>query len=139
LRASRGSSELSGESRRIQRVEKELRHVVAGYLLTGLRGSFSCLISVTHVKVSPDLRHAKVYVSLMGDSKAKQADWLLLEKQVSEIQRHVGANLKLKFTPRLQLFLDSSADEVDKIQRILNDIKAGEMQLRPSVEGEDEG
>lgn len=63
---------MPGENRRIQRVEKELRHLVAGYFLTGLKDPLSCLSSVVGVKVSPDLRHAKVYVSLMGEPKSKR-------------------------------------------------------------------
>lgn len=134
---------MSEVSRRIHRVEKELRHLVAGYFLTGLKHRPVCLASVTQVKVSPDLRYAKVFVSLLGEASDKASDWELIKGQLSFIQRYVGQNLKLKFTPRLQLFLDKSADEVEKIQRILHEIEKGNSDSMsgaiPNSEKEEDG
>ncbi|MCB0385249.1 MAG: 30S ribosome-binding factor RbfA [Bdellovibrionales bacterium] len=113
---------MAGPNRRILRVEKELRQLVAGYLTTGLKEPLMGLASVTRVQVSPDLRHSKVFVSIIGKVEDRDEDWSLLEEQLPEIQRHVGRHLKMKYTPKVQMILDTSGEYADKIERMLAEV-----------------
>jgi len=106
-------------NRRLQRVEKELRQLIAGYLTTGLKEPLAGFASVNRVQVSSDLRHGKVFVSIMGQEEDRSEDWGVLEEQLPEIQRHVSRQLQMKYTPKIQLILDTSADHAEKIDQIL--------------------
>ncbi|MCB0364376.1 MAG: 30S ribosome-binding factor RbfA [Bdellovibrionaceae bacterium] len=129
---------MAGPNRRILRVEKELRQLIAGYLTTGLKEPLMGLASVTRVQVSPDLRHGKVFVSIIGDQANRDDDWSLLEEQLPEIQRHVGRQLKMKYTPKVQLILDTSAEYADKIERMLAEVQKTGRSLAVEEDGDED-
>ena len=79
-------------------------------------------ISVTEVRMSPDLRQAKVYVKpLLGGDEAEVLT--ALRRNTAYLQREVAQRLGLKFAPRLKFLADESCDEADLIERLLNDPK----------------
>lgn len=99
------------ESRRVQRVQKELNHLVSQYLLTDWKGPCPGLLSVAHVDVTPDLRSAKVYISVMTQEEDGLALFEeLLEDQKSFVQHYISKNLRMKFCPRLSFKLGSYGD-----------------------------
>ncbi|MCC7404176.1 MAG: 30S ribosome-binding factor RbfA [Bdellovibrionales bacterium] len=114
---------MEGNNRRILRVEKELRQIVANYLISGLKEPLTGLASVTRVQISPDLRYGKVFVSIVGADDQREEDWAILNEQLGEIQRYVGRQFKTKYTPKVQLILDTSAEYADKIERLLDEVK----------------
>ena len=79
-------------------------------------------ISVTEVRMSPDLRQAKVYVKpLLGGD---EADVLAaLRRNTAYLQREVAQRLGLKFAPKLKFLADESFDEAERIDRLLSDPK----------------
>lgn len=114
---------MEGNNRRILRVEKELRQLVANYLISGLKEPLTGLASVTRVQVSPDLRYGKIFVSIVGADDHREDDWATLNEQIGEIQRYVGRHFKTKYTPKVQLILDTSAEYAEKIERLLDEVK----------------
>jgi ribosome-binding factor A len=79
-------------------------------------------ITVTEVRVSPDLKVAKVYVSVFGDANRKQRSMELLEQEKSFVRSELGHSIRLKFTPSLIFYLDESLDRAMNINSILNKI-----------------
>jgi len=79
-------------------------------------------MTVTEVRVSPDLRVAKVYVSIFGDAERKQTSMGLLEQEKGFIRSELGHSIRLKFTPSIIFYLDESLDRAMNINRILNQI-----------------
>lgn len=79
-------------------------------------------ISVTEVRMSPDLRQARVYVKpLLGGG---EEDVLTaLRRNTAYLQREVAQRLGLKFAPKLKFTADESFDEAERIERLLNDPK----------------
>ena len=77
-------------------------------------------ISVTEVRMSPDLRQAKVYVKplLGGDEEDVLA---ALRRNTAYLQREVAQHLGLKFAPKLKFLADESFDEAERIERLLGD------------------
>jgi len=77
-------------------------------------------ISVTEVRMSPDLRQARVYVKplLGGDEEAVLK---ALRQNTAYLQREVAGRLGLKFAPRLRFHPDESFEEADRIERLLDD------------------
>jgi len=79
-------------------------------------------LTVTEVRMSPDLKIAKVYVSVFGDSNRKKQSMDLLEQEKSFLRSELGHHIRLKFTPSLFFYLDESLDRAMNINRILNQL-----------------
>lgn len=82
----------------------------------------SGLITVTEVRMSPDLKIAKVYVSIFGDQAQKEKSLAFLEEHKPFVRSELGHNIRLKFTPSIAFYLDESLDRAMKIETILNRI-----------------
>jgi len=80
------------------------------------------LMTVTEVRVTPDLRQAKVYVSVFGEQDRKQIAMDLLEEQKSTIRSAVGQAVRLRFTPEIVFVLDTTMDKAVKLEKIFKQI-----------------
>ena len=117
----------SGEDQsvRLLKVGERVRHILSELLARGeahdevLRAHN---ISVTEVRMSPDLRNAKVYVKpLLGEDEAVVIK--ALRTNTAFFQREVAQRLGLKFAPKLQFRADESFDEASRIEDLLDDPK----------------
>lgn len=79
-------------------------------------------ITVTEVHMSPDLKIAKVYISVFGDAARKEKTLSMLEEQKGFIRSTLGHNIRLKFTPSLAFYLDETLDRAMHIENILHKI-----------------
>jgi len=79
-------------------------------------------LTVTEVRMTPDLKTARIYVSIFGDKPRKEKSLGMLEEQKSFIRSELGHNVRLKYTPSLLFFLDDTLDRVMKIEGIINQI-----------------
>jgi ribosome-binding factor A len=114
-------------SQRQLRVGEELRHALAGLLERGaLRepALVDAVITVTEVRVSPDLRQATAFVMPLGGDRA--ADVLAgLARSAGYLRRELGKAVPLRYTPELGFALDTSFDHASRIDALLH---------RPEVE-----
>ncbi len=114
-----------GRSVRLLRVGEQVRHILSELLLRGevhdeVLSSQS--VSVTEVRMSPDLRHAKVFVKpLLGSDE--EAVIKALRTNTAFFQREVAARTKMKYAAKLKFLADESFDEVARIDNLLNDPK----------------
>ena len=113
------------QSVRVLKVGERVRHILSELLARGeahddvLRAH---TISVTEVRMTPDLRNAKAYVKpLMGEDET--AVLKALRTNTAFFQKEVAQRLGLKFAPRLSSQPDESFDEADRIERLLSDPK----------------
>jgi ribosome-binding factor A len=113
------------QSVRLLKVGERVRHILSELLARGeahdeiLRAHN---ISVTEVRMSPDLRNAKVYVKpLLGEDEAVVVK--ALRTNTAFFQREVAQRLGLKFAPKLQFRADESFDEASRIESLLDDPK----------------
>jgi ribosome-binding factor A len=91
--------------RRIHRVEREIQHIVSSFLINEGQGLLPGIVSVAEVAVSRDLRHAKVFLSYLGDSESREACVEVVEDLRPEAQRRIARSLATKFCPRLRFFV----------------------------------
>ena len=110
------------ENRRIQKVEKEVRQVIANYLVGQFRGPLRGIVSVSRVVVSKDLRQAKVYITVFGSDEDREVSMEGLEAYAGEIQKEISRRLVMKFCPKLKFFIDEGADKVMKVDSILHEL-----------------
>ena len=114
-----------GRSVRLLRVGEQVRHILSELLLRGevhdeVLNSQS--VSVTEVRMSPDLRHAKVFVKpLLGSDE--EAVIKALRTNTAFFQKEVAARTKMKYAAKLKFLPDESFDEVARIDNLLNDPK----------------
>ena len=123
------STSSQGPSQRQLRVGEQLRHIVAETLQRGHFHHEALIdaghISVTEVRVSPDLKNATAYVMSLG---GKNMDEILpaLNESAAMFQKEIGRQNTMKFTPRIQFRTDNSFAEAQKIENILRDLNLPE-------------
>jgi ribosome-binding factor A len=82
-------------------------------------------VTLTQVEMSPDMRYATAWVSVLGSAKSKKDSLIGLGHACPYIQRRVGQAMKLRHTPRVRFKLDESLEQVEKIDRLLKEAQAG--------------
>jgi len=103
---------------RLQRVGDLIRSEVSELILRELKDPRIELTSITEVRVSPDLRHARVYVSVLGnESKVRSALAGLLSAS-GFIQRELGARLRLRYVPKLTFVHDESIERAAHLEEL---------------------
>lgn len=128
------------QSQRQLRVGQEIKKVIMSVLERGevrapeLHDAF---ITVTEVRVSPDLKYATAYVmTLNGKNLGQVLEMLKAEAWV--FKKQIAAKLQLRYTPELNFRVDDTFMEVDKIERLLHDPKVARDLQKPSEqEGEE--
>jgi ribosome-binding factor A len=112
---------------RPERVGAEIQAAVADLLGRGdLRDPRIGFITVTGVKVSPDLRVARVFWSSLGDDAARRETQAGLDAAKGYVRREVTSRVKLRVSPEVFFVFDGSVQEGDKIDRLLREVKAKE-------------
>jgi ribosome-binding factor A len=106
---------------RMRRVDEAMREVLSDVLTHELKDPRVGFVTVTDVKTSPDLRHARVYVSVLGDPEAVEASLEGLRSAHGFLQGRVGSELRLKNTPALQFVHDDTAERAQRLEQILKD------------------
>lgn len=79
-------------------------------------------LTITHVKVSPDLQVARVYYTTLGDAQGRRESARALERASPFLRRQIGGRLRLKRVPRLEFFFDESVERGDRVTRLLQDL-----------------
>jgi|SRR5437588_1971509 len=106
-------------SGRMRRVDEAVRSVIGDAIAKDLKDPRVGFVTVTAVKTSPDLRHARVYVSVLGDDAARAASLDGLRSAHGVLQRALAAELQLKHTPTLTFEYDESVDRGMRITRLM--------------------
>jgi ribosome-binding factor A len=88
--------------------------------------------TVTHVEMSPDLKHARIFISVMGSAEEQQNTMAALDSGKGFIRRELGSRLNLRNVPEISFKLDTSAEYSDRISRLLNELKAEEESRKSS-------
>ena len=106
-------------SERMRRVDEAIRQVLADALAGHLKDPRVGFVTVTDVKTSPDLRHARVFVSVLGDAPQREASLAGLDSAHGYLQGRIAAELHLKHTPELVFVYDAGTDRAMRVERLL--------------------
>ena len=104
---------------RMRRVDEAVREVLSGAITQEVKDPRIGFITVTAVETSPDLRHARVFVSVLGDDAQRRRSLDGLRSAHGFLQRRVATELRIKHTPTLDFIYDDSVDRSLRIQEIL--------------------
>jgi ribosome-binding factor A len=105
---------------RIRRVNEAMRAVLSDAIATDIKDPRVGFVTVTGVKTSPDLRHARVYVSVFGDDAAREGSLAGLRSAHGFLQGRLASELRLKHTPALTFEYDDTVDRGMRISEILD-------------------
>jgi ribosome-binding factor A len=108
---------------RAARVGDQIQAELASLLTRDVHDPGIGFITITRVKVSPDLQQARVYYTLIGDDKAKRESSRALDRATPFLRRQVGQRIRLKRVPELTFFYDESIEQGDRVERILQELK----------------
>ncbi|MDX3900639.1 MAG: 30S ribosome-binding factor RbfA [Sphingobium sp.] len=117
-----------GPSVRLLRVGEQVRHILSDILMRGdVHDDVLAkhVVSVTEVRMSPDLRHATVFIKpLLG--KDEEAVLKALRTNTAYLQREVASRMRLKYASKLKFLADDSFDEGSHIDKLLRDPKVAQ-------------
>jgi ribosome-binding factor A len=109
-------------SRRSAKVAEAVREQVSTAILFGLKDPRVKNVTVTRVEVSPDLRSAKVYVSVMGDEKMQRLTLRGLESARGFLQAKLAERVQIRYTPVLHFELDQGVKRSIEASRLLREV-----------------
>ncbi|MEK6227851.1 MAG: 30S ribosome-binding factor RbfA [Actinomycetota bacterium] len=120
----------------MRRVNEALREVLSARLAAGLKDPRIGFVTVTAVDASPDLRHARVYVSVLGDDDELEQSLAGLRSSHGYLQAGIARELRMKHTPTLEFVHDESIDHGFRISELLDtEAKDSASMPNPSDEG----
>ncbi len=110
-------------TRRQHRVNQLLREEISTIVLRELQDPHIGFATITDVEVSVDLRHAQVYVSVLGDENQKQQTMAAIQGTARRfIRSELADRLALKYIPELHFELDETADQAQRIEMLLEQV-----------------
>lgn len=105
--------------RRAQRIGGQIREVISGLLVRGLKDPRIGFATITAVRVTPDLKHALVYVSVLGSPEQQQESLTGLVAASAFLRRELAHRLRMRHVPDLRFELDTSAEYGARIEELL--------------------
>ena len=113
--------------RRIDRINELLRQEISVLLSRQIKDPrLDGLITITHVKTTNDMRNARVFLSVMGDSTAKKSALEGIESAATYLRRELRDRLAMKYVPFLSFAMDNTLDEADHLYQIMDQIQTGD-------------
>ncbi len=106
---------------RMRRVDEAIREVLSDALGHDLKDPRIGFVTVTDVKTSPDVRHARVFVTVLGGEDQRAASLEGLQSAHGVLQRRVASELRMKRTPALRFVYDDTTDRAMHIEELLTE------------------
>lgn len=113
-------------SQRTERIDELLRQEIGELLSREVGDPRIGFATVTEVETAPDLRHARVWISVIGQRGEREETIAALQHAMSFVRRSLGTRLRLKRIPELHVRLDDSAERGTRVLQLINELEAGE-------------
>ena len=113
---------MNKNSNRLGRIDEELKKEISNIINYDLKNpNITGLISVTKAKITPDLKYAQVYVSILNSKNTKET-LAILKKSSGFVRSEVAKRINLRITPEIIFVLDDSMEYGERIDKILKEI-----------------
>lgn len=110
------------KNQRLARIRKQLKEEVSDIIRREVRDPRIGFLTITDAEVSADLRHAKVFYTVLGDQAQVDRTQDALNSASGLIRSEFGQRVSLKFTPEISFHFDSSVQRAARIEELLNQI-----------------
>jgi ribosome-binding factor A len=111
---------------RMRRVDEAVREVLGDAVAQDLKDPRVGFVTVTEVRTSPDLRHARVFVSVLGTSAEREATLEGLRSAHGVLQARIARELRMKRTPALTFELDDTAERAARLESLIKHVEEDE-------------
>ena len=125
--------------RRRQQVGDLLRDHISEIIQREMRDPRLGFVSITRVEVSPDVRMARVFVSVYGSEDEQRNALVALTRATGFVRRQLGDRIEMRFTPEISFRLDRSMQHAETVARLLNDIDREERDRQREPDAQTEG
>jgi ribosome-binding factor A len=112
-------------SQRTERIDELLRQEIGSIVTREVRDPRIGFATITSVETTRDLRHAKVWVSVIGQPDEREATVAALRRAMPFVRHELGIRLRIKRIPDLHVQLDDTAERGTRILQLLSDLEAG--------------
>ncbi len=123
-------------SQRQESVGRELQEEIARIVQHDIDDPLIGFVTITDVDISPDLRHAIVYYSVLGDDEQKRESGKGIRRAAKYIRGLIAERLDLRYTPTLRFELDETAEKAQRIEELIRQ-EAEELDLDQETETEE--
>ena len=106
---------------RMRRVDEAVREVLSDVLTHEVKDPRVGFVTVTDVKTSPDLSHARVYVSVLGDEAEREDTLAALASSHGKLQAAIAREVRIKHTPTLKFHYDDALERGFRLSRLLEE------------------
>ncbi len=105
----------------MRRIDEVMRKVIGSAIATDLEDPRIGFVTVTSVETSPDLRSARVYVSVLGDETEREQTLAALASSHGKLQSAIAREVRIKHTPTLRFHYDDSVERAIRVTQLLED------------------
>jgi len=123
-------------SQRTERIDELLRQEIGSIVGRDVADPRVGFATITSVETTPDLRHAKVWVSVIGQPAEREATITALRRAMPFVRHELGTRLHIKRIPDLHIHLDDTAERGTRVLRLLRELEAGEVPDADAPAGE---
>jgi ribosome-binding factor A len=120
-------------SHRRERVAEQIREEISQIVATEVADPGVGLVTVTRVKVTPDLSLARVYWTILGDSAERKKTQKALERATPFVRHLLSTRLTLRRAPEVQFLYDQSTAAQERVEEILQELKREEVRAEPDA------
>ncbi|HOV27323.1 MAG TPA: 30S ribosome-binding factor RbfA [Pseudobacteroides sp.] len=115
---------------RTSRISEEMKKEISSIIMNDLKDPrMPSMVSVVSVNVTKDLRHAKVYISVLGSEEDKKNAHEGLKSAAGFIRREVGHRMQLRYTPELHFEIDDSIEHGVYMTKLINETVKGDGEI----------
>ena len=113
------------QSKRSNRVAELLKREISKILVEDIKDPDISIVTITYVKISDDLKFAKIYFTVLGDKTLRQKTQQGLNRATAFIRSEIGRRVNLKYNPELKFYYDTVTDYVENLENLFLKIKEG--------------
>jgi ribosome-binding factor A len=125
--------------KRAERIGDLIKKEISRIIQHELKDPGIGFVTITGVELSDDLKHAKIFYSVLGDEEAKKESSSALRRACGFVQHEIGRKLRLKYTPEICFLFDSSVEYGARIEMLIEKIHQSERSTKDDLpSGEDE-
>lgn len=133
-----GSGKEVMQYKRAERIGDLIKEEVSQIIQYELKDPGIGFVTITGVEVSDDLKHAKIFYSVLGDESAKKESSSALKRACGFVQHEIGRRLRLKYTPEIYFQFDPSVEYGARIETLIKEIHNSEKSTKEKLSSEDE-
>jgi ribosome-binding factor A len=123
-------------TQRTERIDELLRQEISEILSREVADPRVGFVTVTEVETAPDLRHAKVWVSVIGEQAERDATIAALNRVMVFVRRELGTRLRIRRIPEFHVRLDDTAERGTRVLHLLQELEEGRVTEDPAPVGE---